>query len=832
MEEMMFPGQRTEGMKDPIAVKLLTFAQNILAVVFGLLPLVFIPVAAAPFGYTKTFFVVIGVFVALILFGLSVLRSGVIRTVLPWPLIMLWFVAFATAAAALFSGDVRDAFIGNAFEVHTALFVALLALVGSVWMLVGTSKAAIMRLFLVLISSTFVLAVFHVLRLFVDNGALSLSIFSNATTSPIGGWNDLAIFFGLTIILSLVALEQLQLTKWGQALFGIVVLSALIMLAVVNFFAVWVVLGIMSLVVLVWAVSKDRFGSQAASISGVSLSISLAVLVTSIVFIVGGSVVGSAISEKTGISFVEVRPSIVATTDVVKNVFQDNIFFGIGPNKFADAWRLYKDPAINSSIFWNTDFISGFGYLPTFFATTGVTGGVLWILFLAAFVVTGFRTLLRSSESDRVWYFIATASFVAGLYLWGLSIIYVPGPVLLLLAAMCTGLLSAAHLALMRGSVREVKLGGNQRSGFVLVAITLILIVSSVGALYFVGRHYAAVYTFNQATLALQPGVALTELENSTARAFALSADDRFARRVAEFQLARIRSLLQIETPTEDQQIQFRDAVTNGIDAARLATEVDSSDARNWTTLGTIYATLVSTGIEGAFERAEEALLRAAELDPHNPARLYDRAQLAFINGETIRAHELIQEAIRLKPNYGAAIFFLSQIEISLGNLPEAIRAAQAITVLEPQNPVRHYQLGLLLLSNNQPAPAATSFERAVALDQDYSNARYFLAFAYDALNRTEDALEQLEIVRSLNLDNETVVELIAQLNRGERLRTSVSQEEQQPVVDGATITETEGAVSTDTPPDTPLVSPVNVTDDQEFTEAPEDPETDNQQEE
>ena len=66
-----------------------------------------------------------------------------------------------------------------------------------------------------------------------------------------------------------------------------------------------------------------------------------------------------------------------------------------------DAWRLYKDPSINQTIFWNTDFESGNGFVSTAMVTTGLFGVIAWVLFLGLFCWQGVRLLFQAGHSDR-----------------------------------------------------------------------------------------------------------------------------------------------------------------------------------------------------------------------------------------------------------------------------------------------------------------------------------------------------------------------------------------------------------------------------------------------
>ena len=51
-------------------------------------------------------------------------------------------------------------------------------------------------------------------------------------------------------------------------------------------------------------------------------------------------------------------------------------------------------PSLNSTVFWNTDFSSGIGFIPTSFVTTGIVGALAWIAFLVLLIVFGFRMLI------------------------------------------------------------------------------------------------------------------------------------------------------------------------------------------------------------------------------------------------------------------------------------------------------------------------------------------------------------------------------------------------------------------------------------------------------
>lgn len=808
---------KEEQSKDQVEATLKTIAQSIIVIVFGLLPLFFLPIPYIGFDYFKTIIVIIGVLLALIFYSLSILRSGEVRIAAPLALWAMWGIALASIISASLSGDMFDAFVGNTIGVHTSLFVLLLAVVATVLLMIGLSKATIMRLYVLLTGSTIVLALFHGLRLIFGPEFLALSVFQSTVSTPLGSWNDLALFFGLSILVSLVALEQLPLTKIGKGLFTVGIVFSLCVLAIVNFFAVWVVLGLVSLIVLMYSLTKDRFTDRSISpekikalVSVQSVVLSVTVFIISLVFIIGGASVGGYISKITGVSYIEVRPSFEATMDITRNVFSQNAFVGIGPNKFADAWRMYKDPSINQTVFWSTDFNGANGYLTTFFATTGIIGIVAWLVFLGLFLFAGLRMLLRSAYGDKFWYFIGSSSFLAAVYLWGMSAIYVPSAAVLILASVFTAVMFASYTVLVGVKPFGFSIANNKQAGILLVGIIMVVIVGASTALYFTGKHYAAVHAYEKAIASAQAGGDLDAVLPEINAAYESIQNDTYAAELATIELGRINTLANLPELTTEQQQMLETSVQQGVRAAQVAVSLDETDSVYWSTLGSIYSILASAAVEGAKDRALEAFANARRFDPTNPVHVLLEAQLASRTGDLAGARTKAAEAIAMKSNYTDALFFLTQLDIAEGKTEDAIIKTRAIISLEPNNPARHYQLGVLESASGNLNAAITAFERAVALDTNYANARYFLALAYAQQDNSQGAIEQLQKVLELNPGNDDVEALIAQIQSGEPLDLGSQVSASSRVDEPETVTSENETVTTTENPDTPLISPVN----------------------
>ena len=76
---------------------------------------------------------------------------------------------------------------------------------------------------------------------------------------------------------------------------------------------------------------------------------------------------------------------------------------GTGPNTFVYDWLKFKPVAVNNTIFWNARFSSGFGYLPSMTATTGLLGIAAIIFFLIIFLNYGRKALAyKKITPDRL----------------------------------------------------------------------------------------------------------------------------------------------------------------------------------------------------------------------------------------------------------------------------------------------------------------------------------------------------------------------------------------------------------------------------------------------
>src|SRR3989344_4075047 len=760
MEPNIFSPRLNHLVKDSLSDTLRSLAYGVLVAVFGLLPIFFVPGVYASLGFTKTYAVTVAMFVAVLLLALSVLRSGKMRLIIPLPLAFFWGFALTAVASALLSGDIKDALYGMVFEVHTAGFMLLMALVMTVSLVFSQSKVATRRIFMVLGGSALILQLYHLLRLVIGADFLTFGIFTSSTASTIGGFNDLALFSGLVILCVLILLPQITTRLAGKVIASLLIVGL--------------------------------------------------VFLASGAFVISGDYIAGKVGQITGVSYLEVRPSFDSTLSITKSALRDNALLGTGPNRFEDAWRQYKNPVINQTIFWNTSFSGGSGYIPTILATTGIAGAVFIVCFLLAFLHFGYRTLIARTVKDAGWYTIGVVSFMAALYLWIMALVYVPGAVILLLAALFTGLVGATYIATSAEFGVEINVTESRQYGLLLIATVLVVIISAVLVVIGVSKQFVANVIYADTVRAFQQESDFVAADNGLAKASELYAQDLFMAERAQLRLSQLSN--QVATNGEvDALTRQRNSnlLAEGISLTEQAINLDPTNPTNHIVLSNFYALLDPAQFEGMKERVEALFARMEELDPTNPLYSVLKAQYKVQISDAAGARESLGKAIEKKNDYTDAIFLLSQLDVQEGKVKDAIILTSALTSIEPNNPTRYFQLGVLLATDAQLAEAAQAFETAIRLDGSYANARYFLALTYLDQDRTEEALVQLKLVRETNPDNEVLAALIAAVEGGTYEK---SQSNFAPVVDSSTVSEEGGVTTTTEDPETDLVTPVNIT--------------------
>ncbi len=122
-------------------------------------------------------------------------------------------------------------------------------------------------------------------------------------------------------------------SKWF--LRGLIIFSTVVV-ALVNFPFVWGLLA-SAIIEVILSYSKRGSGEEHAG-KGDFPGFSLFVMMASLLFFISGQFIGGYIPNKLGLVNVDISPTLGATTKIAKSVLAEDPFFGLGPNKFGDAY--------------------------------------------------------------------------------------------------------------------------------------------------------------------------------------------------------------------------------------------------------------------------------------------------------------------------------------------------------------------------------------------------------------------------------------------------------------------------------------------------------------
>lgn len=746
-----------------------------------LLPVFFIPSVSSPFAGGKALFLTLVTLGALALFLFARLKDGlfVVPRTLMTPTLGLIVVLFALSGAL--SGAASVSFFGGGFEVGTVLSVLIGALLVFLVPVFFREKEQIFGAYLAFLLAFFLLAFFHLLRLVFGPDLLSMGLFRDTTANVVGGWNDLGVFFGIGALLSLTTIEFLALGRLFRALVYLALLLSLFFLAVVNFPTIWTVLGLFSLVLLVYLISfrpahAPVGGERSGAVPGAEATHlrripipSLSVLLISVVFMLAGDTLGRGISSAFNISQFEARPSWQATFDVARQTLVTDPLLGAGPNRFVRSWLQFKPAGVNQTIFWNADFTNGVGLMPTFLATGGILGALAWAAFFLLFLYSGCKAVL-STLSNSFSQYLVTSSFLVALFLWVFSFLYVPSTTIFALAFLFTGLFLAALLSEGTVPLKTLSFIDDPRAGFVSVLVLILLLIGSVTLGYVALQRYVASVYFQRGALAANTTGALDKAEALVTKAATLAPTDRYYRFLTEITLARMNALLSqsaAAASAESVRSGFQTLLGAALGTARQAVALNPEDYENLMELGRVYEAVVPLRIDGAYESAKASYEQALTLNPYSPAILLTLARLEIAKGDNAKAREGIARALTEKNNYTEAIFLLSQLEAREGNIKAAIQSAEAASVIAPNDPTVFFQLGLLRFNDRDFRGAADALLRSVGLNPAYANAKYFLGLSYDRLGRAADAIHQFSDLKTTNPDNKEINLILRNLKAG-----------------------------------------------------------------
>lgn len=491
---------------------------------------------------------------------------------------------------------------------------------------------------------------------------------------------------------------------------------------------------------------------------------------------------------------VVVSPSVNTSWDIATATLgQDatRLLVGSGPGSYALDYARYHPAEVNNTVFWNTRFDRAQMQPLTILTSNGVLGALSWLMLVLVVAVYGLGRLARDRQ-ESAWQmgYVLMASWSALL------------TVLLLTPANMSQIVLFWGLSglVVGESAIKSRVWNFQvapRSALAVTGAFVLFTVAGVLCLFVLVSRETADMAFVKAARLNNAGVDPQALVDTMSQAVARDGSNPvYARNLATAYLAQASKIVSDGLADDDFSAEEKQALAlaanSAIKSASLAVKLGSYDGLNWSTNGLIYRELMPF-LPNAQNYAASTYLKALELEPSNAAyqtdlgRVYlavaDRAQevqnLKDVDDDTkaiaetnetedLRlAAEALEQAVRLKPDYAPAHYYLAATYERQGNLEDASKRLAALTQVHPDDVGLGFQLSVIYLKMDKQAEAKTELERILVIYPDYSNAMWYLA-AIKANERDVDgALDLLRRVLKLNPDNTVVAESIKNLETG-----------------------------------------------------------------
>ncbi len=752
-------------------------------------PLVFVAPVYAPPGIIKALFLSVLIIVSAILY----IWSSIGKKQIIVPRSGLAYASIGIIVSLLISvflsTNISKSFIGQGFEIGTASFIMLMfATLVLVSHLALRNRKVVFNIYVSLFLSFIIVLLFHVARLFFGAKFLGFGAFDTLTSTMVGKWFDFAILTSLVGLLSFLGIKFLFLGKRLKLILSIALFICGAMLFIIDFKLAWIAIAIIVFIIGIYEFYKRPVSSDPSWFKKIASRISLltlAVFIISILCVWKGDLIYQKVttSPKLNLTQEEVVLPWQYTLDVSADSLKQSPIFGAGPNRFNTQFLLYRPYGINTSGLWGNEFINGFGNLPTFLVTQGLVGFVLWVLFLILFAKNGISLLKRTEDPTKK--FFVTSSFFLASFLWLVNIIYIPSHVIIFLTFVFTGIFVACLIEEGLFPEKNVANEGTKVGKYSLAIYSIVIILLIIWLGLYV-KKVVAVTLFQKGITEFQQNIKdlntgkttdVSKAENKFKSTLLWDTSDVYYQALAETDILRINILAQEvqnqltknpSQPADDAKIKKIGELMNEAFAyAQKAIALDPTNYYNYISEARIAEIGTVFKFPNAYESTKNAYSRALNVNPFNPVIFLNLARLEASQGKYTEAQQYIGQAIQLKQNYIDAIFLLSQIQVQNGQTKDAIISTQVASQLNPKEPVLFFQLGLLQYNDKNYSEAAGALSKAVELNGQYANARYFLGLSYARLGKNEDAIKQFVELTKTNPDNEEVKFILSNLQTG-----------------------------------------------------------------
>jgi tetratricopeptide (TPR) repeat protein len=537
-----------------------------------------------------------------------------------------------------------------------------------------------------------------------------------ASFNTIGTAASLGIYMAFIVALVSGALlyghgqKKKESTKLEVALKVFMVVTAvlgLFLVAVIDYWPVTVSLLVASSLVIAYAFLHAK---SMCGLGGILLPLAALIVTLMLLFVRFPAALGYP---------AEVMPSAKASVDITMKTLSEHPFFGSGPGTFVFDYAKHRAPEVNETAFWNIRFDRASTSFLTMLATIGLFGALSWLMVPFVLLGSAMRKLLKSDE--RTWH-ILIGMFSSWFLLTLAKFLYSSTLSLEFMFWIMMAMLVVVH----KHDFFSVRFERSPRAAMAISFLFILGLVFTLSGLFVEGQRYAAEVAYAKSIQADQVGQDADAVIDGLATANRLNPrNDVYVRNLALAVLVKAEQMLtepmglerregeSDEDFTVRQRAEASDRLqqasvltATAVNTARSATDMNPANVANWSVLASVYKNLMGV-TEGADEWARQTYDEAIEREPSNPVLRTEQGKI-----------------------------YVAQADAASAGLDTEDEAAKA----EAQAKVDE------LLGK-----AATAFEKAIELKDDYAPAHYNLGLVLDRQGKLDEAIRKMEGVVTLN---------------------------------------------------------------------------------
>ncbi len=760
---------RTWSLKQNFSLEKATWV--ILAGVFGLTPIFFLPISWLSLLGSKELWLLIGAFIIFILLWVKFFQAGQVV----WPknhLLTAGGVLFLIfVLSGIFSltnrSWISDFNILNSVAVWGFLLFFFVAS-----MFLANKKDRIWTLFILWGLSTVVMVVFQLIRFFT--GWSFGGWFPLLSFTTIGSWYGSGVFLGGLLVTSVAWLEFLpqgsraKIWAWAFAFIGLVgvVLAGTIWL--------WLMLLVFGILILCYRLIASDKGEESNSFSIRRPSL-LLIFIALLLVILGWSNNGWLRSnldnflQSNNLAALDVKPGISISSKILWETWKTRPVLGTGPGTYDLVWQKSKPSEILPTQFWSASFPYAFNFPFTLAVELGILGLLAWLVFSLIFFGTGI-VFLASKKTNLENGFPVAIVFSAALYFWIQSLFN------------NLDLTSWLYFFVFAGAMLGLIVAQWGKTGWWILdfkkkqkwqlPILFSFIFSGVVVLaagIYLSVQFGANYLLSKAASAFNRGD-FVKSEEFLIQAMRLKQNDNFYRSLVELKIAELNSILPLaESDKAKFQEQAKILLDSAIFAGQKMVELEPADYHNWLYLANFYGSLSAPplSIPGSYDKSQEYFAEALKRAPNQPDIFVTQAKIEISSNRLESAEKLFKKALELKNNYAEAYLGLAQIFELAGKKDKVLEYLGLAFNADPSNQDIAFQFGYYLYQAGKFTDSAKLLGSLVAVAPGNANARYFLALSLSKIGQQETALAHFEQLAKDNPTNQELSKIIANLRAG-----------------------------------------------------------------